>query len=102
MFCGYLIGEKNPPDPLHNEGELKKSLIPINAEYSSCLPQYFFICLSMIFQEAWRTETFKRAFIFAMHASGSGGMWGPAGRDANHAEISSSLQQQEALFSHFC
>lgn len=52
-------------------------------------------------QEAWRTKTFKRAFISTMHASGSCGMWGPAGGDANHAEISSSLQQQEALFSHF-
>lgn len=50
-----------------------------------------FMCLFMDFQEAWRTETFKRASIFAMHASGSCGMWGPAGRDTNHAEISSSL-----------
>lgn len=61
----------------------------------------FFYMSVTNFQEAWRTKTFKRAFISTMHASGSCGMWGPAGGDANHAEISSSLQQQEALFSHF-
>lgn len=63
---------------------------------------FFYMPICVFFQEAWRTETSKRAFIFAVHASGSGGMWGPAGRDADHAEISSSFQQQAALLPHFC
>lgn len=59
-----------------------------------------FTCLSLNFQEAWRAEASQGALIPAVHASGSGGMWGPVGGDADHAEISSSLQQQEALLPH--
>lgn len=61
-----------------------------------------FMCLSLNFQEAWRAETSQGAPLLAVHASGSGGMWGPAGGDTDHAEISSSLQQQEALLPHLC
>lgn len=61
-----------------------------------------FICLSLNFQEAWGAETSQGAPILAVHAPGSGGMWGPAGGDADHAEISSSVQQQEALLPHLC
>lgn len=61
-----------------------------------------FVSLSLNFQEVWRAEASKGAPILAVHASGSGGMWGPAGGDPDHAEISSSLQQQEALLPHLC
>lgn len=61
-----------------------------------------FMCLSLNFQEAWRAETSKGALILAVHASGSGGMWGPAGGDPDHAQVSSALQQQQALLPHLC
>lgn len=61
-----------------------------------------FMCLSLYFQAGWGAEAPQGAPIPAVHASGRGGVWGPPGGDSDHAEIGSSLQQQQALLPHLC